>query len=455
MQNNLKSPEKTDILFLHVPKFVPKNKTDLNIHIPIMAMGLFSICNELKKNGFSPKIINYGIMWLSNKKFEIEEYVKKNDIKIVAFSLHWHYQSYNTMILAKKIKEKNPNTFIVLGGYTASAFAEEIIKKYKFIDGVIKGEGEKPNVELVKAIKNNPSDLSKVPNLYWRKNDQVIVNNDVWFANEEELNSYNFDGFEFLEKYKEYLHTPKKISVDRTKKEIILSKNTKIFCCLGRGCAGNCTWCGGGFEAVKNITGRNKITLRNPKIVASEILNIYEKYNIDFFYICYDPFPNNQEYILEMFEILGEKQPNKININFENFGLPTKSFIDSVKKNLGSRSSIIISPEFGDEEMRRQHKSFWFSNKDFYETLDYIIQKEIYCLIYFTKLPFQSEINNEITKKMILELNSKYENNKYLDIEHQKILDTEPYSPWWIDPKKYGIRLKLKTFEDFIINQNI
>lgn len=449
----MKAELQTDCLFLHVPEFL-QDKNSYTLWVCTIAMGVFSMCNELKKEGFNPEILHYGIEKVKNWEFDIANYVKENNIKIIAISLHWHYQAYDSLYVAKKIKEKNPDVFIFLGGYTSSAFAEEIIEKYKFIDAVIKGEGEKPVVELVKNLSVGEKNLNKVPNLIWRQDGKIIKNKDIWFAGEEELNSYNFNGLKFLNDYKDYLHMSIKLSVKNNVKGVVLGAKTLFYACLGRGCPGNCTWCGGGFNAVRAITGRDSITLRNPEVVANEIFLMKEEYNIDNFYFCYDPFPDKQDYILNLFEILGKKLQKQISVTFENFALPSKIFIDSLKRNFDSSSKIIISPEFGNEKFRKFHKGeeYSYGNKEFFEALDYIVQNDIYCTLFFTELPSQDEYNKTLTQLMITKINNLYEKYDKLKVEFIPINDVEPYSPWALNPEKYGITAVLKTIEDYIEN---
>lgn len=449
----MKAELQTDCLFLHVPEFL-QDKNSYTLWVCTIAMGVFSMCNELKKEGFNPEILHYGIEKVKNWEFDIANYVKENNIKIIAISLHWHYQAYDSLYVAKKIKEKNPDVFIFLGGYTSSAFAEEIIEKYSFIDAVIKGEGEKPVVELVKNLSVGEKNLNKVPNLIWRQDGKIIKNKDIWFAGEEELNSYNFNGLKFLKDYKDYLHMPIKLSVKNNVKDVVLGAKTSFNACLGRGCPGNCTWCGGGFNAVRVITGRDSITLRNPEVVANEIFSMKEEYNIDTFYFCYDPFPDKQDYILNLFEILGKKLQKQISVTFENFALPSKIFIDSLKRNFNSYSKIIISPEFGNEKFRKFHKgeAYSYGNKEFFEALDYIVQNDIYCTLFFTELPSQDEYNKTLTQLMITKINNLYGKYDKLKVEIIPINDVEPYSPWALNPEKYGITAVLKTIEDYIEN---
>jgi len=443
---------KTDCLLIHVPQVRGFSKKDFKLFINYIAIGVFSMCNELAKNKFKPQIIHLGVEKSFDADFDIADYVKKNKIKMVGLSLHWHYQAYDTLNVARKIKEINPDTFIFLGGIMSSAFADDIIKKYSYIDAVIKGEGEKSIVELAQKIHSQDKNLSSVSNLRWRKNGKIVKNKKIWFANEEELNSYSFDALKYLKNYERYLKFPFIYNYNAEKPdEINYRKKSSFVCCLGRGCPGNCSWCGGGYEAMKKITGRNCVTLRNPKIAAKEFINFKKKYNLDEYYFCFDPFPKNQQYLIELFEILGKEMPNKIDIMFECFGLPTKEFIDSFKKNLGKDSQIIISPEFASEELRKEHRAFWFSNQELFDCLEYLIKKEVKTLLYFSVLPFESDEDKKATKELINKIMID-KRSEFVEAINQQINDIEPYCPLALNAEKYGITLRLKTLEDYINN---
>ena len=435
---------KTDCLFIHAPRVHSHSPGSFTAFVNLISMGVFSMSNELFKNKINPRIIHLGVEKSIDSDFDIGEYVQKNEIKVIGVSMHWHYQAYDSFNVIRHIKWVNPDCFIFLGGITSSAFAEDILNEYPEVDAVIKGEGEKPVVELVSKVINKDFNLSSIPNLCWRKKKKVCLNKEVWFANEEELNSYNFDGLQFLKNYEMYLRLPIMYKREYKVNPYFGLRGTKsLVCCLGRGCSGNCTWCGGGYEATKIITGRDKITIRDPQIVAKEMVQLKKKYNMDDFYICFDPYPKKQEFLIELFDTLGKLLPNQINIIFECFGLPDKKFIDAFAKNLGNGSLIAISPELFDEEKRKIHKAFYFSDKELLECLDYINEKKQHCLLYFAELPFE-KVNGtpELIKKI-----SKYKNIQFL---RQPINDFEPYSPWWLNPEKYGVTPNLKELKDYV-----
>lgn len=446
MKNNI-SP---DCLFIHVPYLNLYRPKEYSSFVNTMAMGIFSMANELYKIGFTPQILHLGIEKALNTDFDIAEYIKENNIKFIAISLHWHHQTYDSLNVAKHIKEINPDTFIVLGGYTSSAFAKDILEEHNYIDAVIKGEGEKPLTEIAKRFKDGNFDLSGIPNTCWRDNNIVKINDILWFADEQDLNSYDFNGLKFLKNKEMYLNLNIGFHHNLENNEYELKKEKQIVGCLGRGCPGNCTWCGGGFKAIKRITGRNKVTLRNPEIVAKEFIKFKKEYDIDTFYICYDPYPQKQEYLVNLFEMLGKEMPNQINIHFECFGLPSEDFANAFKKNLGEKSKIIISPEFGDDEYRKEHKNgFSYSNEQLLNCLSLINKLNINCLLYFTELPNEHPLQKKKTHWLIDKIRQEYPD---LDIDLIPISDFEPFSPWVLEPEKYGIKPTLYTLKDYVKN---
>jgi hypothetical protein len=52
----------------------------------------------------------------------------------------------------KKIKAALPQTYILLGGFTASFFHEEIMRNFDGVDGIIRGEAEVPMLDLANSL---------------------------------------------------------------------------------------------------------------------------------------------------------------------------------------------------------------------------------------------------------------------------------------------------------------
>ncbi len=84
--------------------------------------------------------------------------IKKNDI--IGFSVHSKFQLIYYLLLAKRIKKKYSVT-IVFGGPYIGLFPELIdMKKYCFIDYLVKGRGELPFLRLIGCIEKNEKRIS-------------------------------------------------------------------------------------------------------------------------------------------------------------------------------------------------------------------------------------------------------------------------------------------------------
>ena len=73
-------------VIVHCPKLFYKGK-DICSTINYSAMGLFSLASELEKEGIETKIINLGIEKYLDKNFLLSDYIKQNDVKLVAISI--------------------------------------------------------------------------------------------------------------------------------------------------------------------------------------------------------------------------------------------------------------------------------------------------------------------------------------------------------------------------------
>lgn len=93
---------------------------------------------------------------------------------VVAFSCYiWNIE--NTLKVANTVKNIDENIKIVLGGPEVSFDSVDLIKKYKFIDFIIKGEGEKVIKPLIDSISlNNLDRLKNIKGLTYRENLDIV-----------------------------------------------------------------------------------------------------------------------------------------------------------------------------------------------------------------------------------------------------------------------------------------
>lgn len=434
---------------VHTPQLsINKTTNSICSTINFCAMGLYSLAKELEKEGFKSEIIHLGVEKYLDKNFLLSNYVQENNIKFLAFSLHWHPQSYDVIETIRAVKKKCPDVFVSLGGFTSSYFAQEILENFPFVDAIIKGEGEKPIRELANKLYNNEHDLTGVPNLFWRKNNKVVLNDEKFVATDEDLNSYEFFDIKKLRNYKTNAKMP--FYLDYTKDDQLTSiPMSSQGICLGRGCTGNCTWCGGGCKAVKLVTGRDFVSYRNADNVIDEIKTLKNDCGIKDFRFVFDPNPSDRGYLIVLMEKIAKEFKGKLKTSLTLNSLPDKRFIDLYKKAFSADSIMTISPEFYSEDLRRAHKSFFYSNKELEEILDYMDKQEIKSELYFSTLPMTSEHDDIETENYAKELKRRH---AFVERYFVATIVSEPASPWTLEPNKYGLKEKIKTFIDYYNN---
>ncbi len=237
--------------------------------------------------------------------------MKDKEVKGVAIPLHFHQQSYDVMRIAKEIKQERPGTFILSGGFTASFFHREILSSFSQIDAIIRGDAEVPLIELLKALKEKRG-LEAIPNLTWRRDGEIRENPLTYVASGDDLDRSSYINLSLLHNKETYIHYigmpfvwAKGLSKEENKKYFHLGP--PIFPLnIGRGCLGNCTWCGGGAEAQQVVNGRRGVVFRSPEAVAKTMAEAMEL-GYKMFNVAFDPGKEGERYYLELFPLLRKK----------------------------------------------------------------------------------------------------------------------------------------------------
>lgn len=107
---------------------------------------------------------------LNDNIWHMLDSLEKEKAEVYGFSCYiWNMEPI--LKLAEMLKKAVPNTFVFLGGPEAGCRAEEILKSYPFIDGVMVGEGEQTLKELLGRFADGilPDALPMIPGLMHRR----------------------------------------------------------------------------------------------------------------------------------------------------------------------------------------------------------------------------------------------------------------------------------------------
>lgn len=115
---------------------------------------------------------NYELKDMFFKREKLNDVLNRLDNPyIVAFSNYvWNYE-YNKA-LAKQIRSKYPNCYIVFGGHNVAA-DNNLLNTQDYIDILIHGEGEESFLKLLKALPL--LELDKVPNIAYKNKKNEII----------------------------------------------------------------------------------------------------------------------------------------------------------------------------------------------------------------------------------------------------------------------------------------
>ncbi len=103
---------------------------------------------------------------------ETVKWVEQEDPDFLGFST-FATSGRTATLICNEVKEKNPYTTTVLGGYYATFNAERILKKYPSVDIVVRGEGEDTLVDFVDCY-SKKGKLKNVLGITYRNRGSVV-----------------------------------------------------------------------------------------------------------------------------------------------------------------------------------------------------------------------------------------------------------------------------------------
>ncbi|MBY8989628.1 MAG: cobalamin-dependent protein [Candidatus Lokiarchaeota archaeon] len=324
-----------DVIFIHPPRVLnpdhkKRAKTVRSVYL-FIPMGIFAIADTLEREGFGVKIVNYPLERYLNPNWSLKDYLRTIDFKICGIDLHWIHNAHGAIEIARIVKEEKPNVKVILGGFSASYFHTQILKYYRSIDGIIRGEGEIPLLKYVQNINQNHP-LDSVPNFSYRNSSNHIKTNPLSYT-AKTLDNLNFTNVSLLKNAKHYFEDCSKV--------MGISVNLPI----GRGCPFNCPFCGGGQRALQNLSGRDKVILRSPEKVIDDITFIKDTYKVQSLFFGHGAYPANLKYWKTLFGLI-QKEKLDIGADLEIWRLPFPKEMWKIFSKTFSRrySSVGISP---------------------------------------------------------------------------------------------------------------
>ncbi len=445
-----------DVIYIHPTKqgigFHPD--TNLGRDYGLIPVGLPAVVNVLRKNKISVRGIDHSLEVELNPAFDLKEWLSKlTGARIFLLDLHWYEHCFGAIDTARMIKQIHSDSWVILGGLSASGFSREILEFSPAVDVIVRGDAEKPLLQLVQTIlssevnENLSTKLAQIANLSFRM-DGVIVENPIGYtATTQDLDELDYLDLSFLDHHIEYgIH--EFLVTDLPKARAALHSNPfrGRWLTTARGCRYECAYCGGAKSSHKLLANRMGIVPRSPEVVVDELQKMVAQ-GYHQAALAYDIAELGEDYWGRFFS---ELQRRKVRIGLYNecFQMPTREFIDTFMANcIKEFSCLTLSPLSGNERVRRLNGKH-FSNEQFFEMIDLLRQHDSYLIVYFSlNLPGETNSTFAETIELAKEVFYIYPNRllKILNSVHT----IDPLSPMNVRAERYGVESSMKSFKDY------
>jgi len=137
-------------------------------------LGMLYIAGVLTEEAIEVSMLDQTAMGFSEE--QVLGWVKRENPDILGFSV-LQTAAREASKLAELVKAWNPNVTIVMGNYHATFNDVRILKKYPFVDLIVRGEGEYACLDLAKCLAKG-GDLREVKGITFRKKNDIISTPD-------------------------------------------------------------------------------------------------------------------------------------------------------------------------------------------------------------------------------------------------------------------------------------
>jgi len=297
-------------------------------------IGMLSLAEYLNRHGYRVILDNIGDRMVNVAGFDVEAHLRDCSAQVFAVGMHFQQHAQGAMAMAELCKQLHPGSLVVMGGLTATCFHEEIIEKYEFVDAVVRAEAEKPMLELVRSLEKQGR-LSDTPNLTYRTDAGEVRVTPLMPASRD-LDDYEYTRFDLLEP-----------------KTSIYSSDSSYRYSLEvcRGCAYNCTICGGSAYTYRKHLGMSKPAFRSPAKIVRD-MKILNDQGIFFIGLFQDARMAGKKYWQELHATLAREKPRFERLSLDLLVPADEDFIQQIAK-ISRRVVLHLCPDTGSNEVRK------------------------------------------------------------------------------------------------------
>ncbi len=402
--------------------------------VRIMASGLPALAVHLAAHGVPTRVWSLRAERTAGIRRDLATDLA--DVDLLGISVHWFYQLPAALRLVRVVRTAGYEGFVVLGGFTASLFARELVGRQRAIDGVIRGDGEAPLLALARELERDVPRLQRVPNLVWRgPRGGLRVQRLDYTGDQAAVDGLDFGRVDAIENLDAYLVDSAWGGITDGSPRLSPDFARTHYLGAGRGCSVDCATCGGGRRAHRRHSGRRCVVFRDPRRLVDDAVAA-TGLGCTSLHACFDPAPNGRHWHRFMDAV--EERGLRTSMLFESFGLPDERFLTRFAQ-VFRQGVVVLSPETADEELRARNRGFPYSNDSLDRTLTAVGRLGLRAQVFLGYLvPGEDARGLHRTRRWARRLTGRH--GEYADLLHLPY-STDPGSPLAADPGRWGMQL--------------
>ncbi len=434
---------KVDLLLLHAPAvFDFRERGDLWFpflstagDVPItplyeyFPMGFRSLRSSLREAGHEVRILNLATLLLRYPFLDLDPLLDRLETPLIGMDLHWMVHVQGVLELARRIRRRKPECRILLGGISATWYAEELVRRPE-IDFVLRGYDTHEPLRLLMEVLQAGRRPDEVPNLLWKTGEGQVLDNGM---------SHKPAAWGRAMDWSEMPAAPPGDGLPF--REVLSIQNT--------GCAYDCHWCGGSRSAFRRIHGEGGSVVYKSAAETRRELESLKRMRGGEHALCYaiSAYNESPEGLREQARALGSAGPAAV--NFEQFHLTPEPTLKAMAA-ANPRTCITLSPESHDREVARRAGRGVYSMEEMEAWITRALDLGIHQvdIWFFIGMPGQDEASVAGTLAYCGQLLQRFEGRRVLPYicPMQPFLD--PASTFFMAPSAHGYRLFARTAEE-------
>ncbi|AFZ72059.1 B12-binding domain/radical SAM domain protein, Ta0216 family [Natronobacterium gregoryi] len=439
-----------DLTFFHPPSvydFRERSEvfgpiSDVIPSSPVFEMypiGLTSIADYLEGNGYDARIVNLANQMLMDEDYDPEAEIKHSSANYFGIDLHWLPHCHGAIEIARLLKEHHPDTPVIFGGLSSSYFHDELIQ-YDCVDYVVRGDStEEPILQLIETLEQGekPHD---VPNVTWVDDGDVVVNPLECVPTD--LDYVSLPSYEYVIR-----SVVKYGSIKKTLPYRNWLDDPVTLLLLSRGCARNCSFCGGSRSSYQKVANRSSPALRSPEQLLRDVEEItaFSKGPI---FVIHDLRMGGPDYAHEFLDLLEEADVENEFI-FELFGPADEELFERFDRATADYS-LQLSIESHDEDVRKRVGKFATSNEELERTLSQALDHgcnkiDLFFMVGLPEQTYDDAVGDVAYSRHLLET---FDDDRIAPFTAPLAPFLDPGSPGYENPEEYGYRPFCDTIEE-------